>query len=313
MKISDANNIYVGSSQASAVYLGTNKIWPVSSITPGMRMLDGPTFRSYNNITAGAAWSTSLKGEWRGDVYAQNLELSDYDIWTPSGTYLELGQDDYFTLKQYSKLYFNDYNYTKIIFKDIIGSTNPTAGTGYVVYNAGADELVWTGNATNFYFVNGNSQDWKFKYIYYDVAAPLCTVNCLALRRLNNLAVEDMLTNQSYDLSTDSKFQMTLNGPSSGAGKVIYADAFRIYAPSSGGYMEISSTAGNMTSISITGMTGSASNLDVPSNISADSGSISVASNNRDLTWTGNSSTVRFSWTLTSLTITKLTIDYTEL
>lgn len=28
MKISDANNIYVGSNQAAAVYLGSTQIWP---------------------------------------------------------------------------------------------------------------------------------------------------------------------------------------------------------------------------------------------------------------------------------------------
>lgn len=33
MKLEDATNIYVGSSQVSAIYLGTNKVWPKSSNT----------------------------------------------------------------------------------------------------------------------------------------------------------------------------------------------------------------------------------------------------------------------------------------
>ena len=67
MKIEDANNIYVGSSQASAVYLGSMKIWPVTPVITqiiGGTLVDStqgaPTFHFDITNTITATLDTSV-------------------------------------------------------------------------------------------------------------------------------------------------------------------------------------------------------------------------------------------------------------
>lgn len=84
MKISDANNIYVGSNQATAVYLGSTQIWPERTwYVDYSTMLNGGwgSHEMYSDATI------NLTGTyWFGAWYIDTSNLTSQYTWTTSGS-----------------------------------------------------------------------------------------------------------------------------------------------------------------------------------------------------------------------------------
>ena len=109
MKIEDANNIYVGSSQASALYSGDLKIWPASSIAMDYSTVisGGWGNNIYNND------NVTLTGQYWFGLFNDGVSnITDYYNWNISGSIVQTDIDRYDNSDPTSRVAFYKFNIT---------------------------------------------------------------------------------------------------------------------------------------------------------------------------------------------------------
>lgn len=304
MKISEASNIYVGSSAASAVYLGADLIWPTSTtnVTPDMVHIDVPTFRSSNGISAGSTYQIH-DGDYNllsSEVLNVSPNTHEVIVGPLDHYHLYINSDDTFRVTDDTILTLKGNTYTKIIFKHMYSDTYKNKSTficssGSIVYDAQADEYVWTGNDTNV-SINMNGSSLRFYDIYYQVPTNSTSITHTQFRSLNNITGDQVqLSNGEYKLVSDNSLKFVVNYESgagaytitstrlSSGGWVLYNN------PSNVGYVQIVSTSGSMNRFSL-----KISNSSYYGGaMQCDTGTISVDRTAGYVYWTGSASAVK--------------------
>lgn len=88
MKIEDATNIYIGTSSASAVYLGTNKVWPLAPTVPTnfeVNYAQGPNaIGGWGNIISNGS-NNSLDGIYSFAAFINGSNYTSQYNWLISG------------------------------------------------------------------------------------------------------------------------------------------------------------------------------------------------------------------------------------
>lgn len=88
MKLEDATNIYIGTSSASAVYLGTNKVWPLAPTVPTnfeVNYAQGPNaIGGWGNIISNGS-NNSLNGIYSFAAFIGTANYTSQYNWLISG------------------------------------------------------------------------------------------------------------------------------------------------------------------------------------------------------------------------------------
>lgn len=222
MNISEASNIYVGSTGASAVYLGADLVWP--TVVPYEENIDGQSFRIVNNISSTSQWSTN-SGTYnlRSDGSAQitvgpdTTEIGSqhdhlYITARDSQTY-----PDWYMFWDDTRAEFTGANYQVIKFKNIDsdskrGLTGFTCNTGTITWDAAEDAYIWRGNSNDVViYMNGVC---KLGFQYFEIQCDLfnyATDNA-KVRTINSWVGDVTLSNDTMYYLGNYNFLITSKG-----------------------------------------------------------------------------------------------------